>query len=83
MIHERAITLLSGRYGGRAAPQACLEFAQEHFLAWMAAEGLFDGDHLVFKGGTALRKFNCRAGGGASPWLLRGRGGPSRRCHGR
>lgn len=57
MIYQRAITLLSGRYGGRAAPQAYLEFAQEHFLAWMAAEGLFDGDHLVFKGGTALRKF--------------------------
>jgi len=58
MIHERAITLLSGRYGGRAAPQAYLEFAQEHFLAWMADEGLFDGDHpLIFKGGTALRKF--------------------------
>jgi predicted nucleotidyltransferase component of viral defense system len=58
MIYERAITLLSGRYGGRAAPQAYLEFAQEHFLAWMAAEGLFSGDHpLVFKGGTALRKF--------------------------
>jgi len=58
MIYERAITLLSGRYGGRAAPQAYLEFAQEHFLAWMAAEGLFDGDHpLIFKGGTALRKF--------------------------
>lgn len=52
MIYERAITLLSGRYGGRAAPQAYLEFAQEHFLAWMAAEGLFDGDHpLIFKGG--------------------------------
>lgn len=32
MICERAITLLSGRYGGRAAPQAYLEFAQEHFL---------------------------------------------------
>ncbi len=58
MIYERAITLLSGRYGGRAAPQAYLEFAQEHFLAWMATEGLFDGDHpLIFKGGTALRKF--------------------------
>jgi len=58
MIHERAITLLSGRYGGRAAPQAYLEFAQEHFLAWMATEGLFAGDHpLIFKGGTALRKF--------------------------
>ena len=28
MIYERAITLLSGRYGGRAAPQAYLEFAQ-------------------------------------------------------
>lgn len=58
MIYERAITLLSGRYGGRAAPQAYLEFAQEHFLAWMATEGLFAGDHpLIFKGGTALRKF--------------------------
>jgi predicted nucleotidyltransferase component of viral defense system len=58
MIYERAITLLSGRYGGRAAPQAYLEFAQEHFLAWMANEGLFAGDHpLIFKGGTALRKF--------------------------
>ncbi len=58
MIYERAITLLSGRYGGRAAPQAYLEFAQEHFLAWMATEGLFAGGHpLIFKGGTALRKF--------------------------
>lgn len=58
VIYERAITLLSGRYGGRAAPQAYLEFAQEHFLAWMATEGLFAGDHpLIFKGGTALRKF--------------------------
>jgi hypothetical protein len=28
MIYERAITLLSGRYGGRAAPQAYLEFAR-------------------------------------------------------
>jgi hypothetical protein len=38
MIYERAITLLSGRYGGRAAPQPYLEFAQEHFLGWMVTE---------------------------------------------
>jgi uncharacterized protein len=34
-----------------------LYLAQEHFLAWMASIGLFEGDAVVFKGGTAIRKF--------------------------
>ena len=58
MIYERAITLLSARYNGKAVGQSYLEFAQEHFLAWMAQEGLFSGARpVIFKGGTALRKF--------------------------
>ena len=58
MIPLAAINQLAAVYRGRGRNEAYLEFAQEHFLAWMATEGLFAGDHpLIFKGGTALRKF--------------------------
>jgi uncharacterized protein len=41
---------------------ALLDVAQDHLL-WLLAElNLFDGDGLIFKGGTSLRK--CRLGGG-------------------
>lgn len=40
---------------------ALLDVAQDHLL-WLLAElDLFDGDDLIFKGGTSLRK--CRLGG--------------------
>jgi uncharacterized protein len=57
MIRQAAIQQLAARYGGRAREEAYLEFAQEHFLDWCRAEHLFDDDGLVFKGGTAIRKF--------------------------
>jgi predicted nucleotidyltransferase component of viral defense system len=57
VIRQAAIQQLAARYGGRAREEAYLEFAQEHFLDWCRAERLFDDDCLVFKGGTAIRKF--------------------------
>lgn len=55
MIPEAAIRRLNAAYAGRARDEAYLELAQEHFLAWLQAEGVLD--ELVFKGGTSLRKF--------------------------
>lgn len=42
--------------GGGNREIALLDVAQEYVLEFLRREGLFDG-HLVFKGGTALRKF--------------------------
>lgn len=39
---------------------ALLDVAQDHLLYFLAETGCFDGDQLVFKGGTSLRK--CRLG---------------------
>lgn len=39
---------------------ALLDVAQDHLLYLLAEVGCFDGDRLVFKGGTSLRK--CRLG---------------------
>jgi hypothetical protein len=39
---------------------ALLDVAQDHLLYLLAEAGCFDGDRLVFKGGTSLRK--CRLG---------------------
>lgn len=54
MILPVSVRRLNAAYRGRAADEAYLEFAQEHFLHWLLVEGLTDG--LVFKGGTCLRK---------------------------
>jgi uncharacterized protein len=55
--------LISRHGAGRADTYdaALLDVAQDHLL-WLLAElGFFDGDDLIFKGGTSLRK--CRLGG--------------------
>lgn len=57
MIPLAAINLLAAVYRGRGRNEAYLEFAQEHFLDWLRREGLFDDEAIVFKGGTAIRKF--------------------------
>lgn len=59
MITLGGVNQISRYYGGRAFDQAFLELAQEHFLLWMVREGLFANgpEDVVFKGGTALRKF--------------------------
>ena len=59
MITEGQLRLISSYYAGRGREFAFLELAQEHLLEWMAREGLFAGDpdDVVFKGGTAIRKF--------------------------
>jgi len=54
---------LVGRHAlGRADAYdaALLDVAQDHLLYFLAEAGCFAGDHLVFKGGTSLRK--CRLG---------------------
>jgi uncharacterized protein len=59
----RLTRALIGRHGaGRADTYgaALLDVAQDHLLWLLGQEGLFDGDGLVFKGGTSLRK--CRLG---------------------
>ena len=59
MITEGQLRLISRYYAGRGREFAFLELAQEHLLEWMVREGLFAGDSedVVFKGGTAIRKF--------------------------
>lgn len=59
----RLTQALIGRHGaGRADTYgaALLDVAQDHVLWLLAQAGLLDGDALVFKGGTSLRK--CRLG---------------------
>lgn len=59
MITQGQLRLISQHYAGQGTRFAFLELAQEHFLEWMAREGLFDNgpEDVVFKGGTAIRKF--------------------------
>lgn len=57
MIPLVAINQLAAVYRGRGRNEAYLEFVQEHFLDWLRAEHLFDDEAVVFKGGTAIRKF--------------------------
>lgn len=57
MIPLVAINQLAAVYRGRGKNEAYLEFAQEHFLDWLRAEHVFEDEAVVFKGGTAIRKF--------------------------
>lgn len=59
MITEGQLRLISSHYAGRGREFAYLELAQEHLLMWMVREGLFarSPEDVVFKGGTAIRKF--------------------------
>lgn len=57
MILAAAINLLAAAYRGKGRAEAYLEFAQEHFLDWLRTEHLFEDETVVFKGGTAIRKF--------------------------
>ncbi|MFN8629637.1 MAG: nucleotidyl transferase AbiEii/AbiGii toxin family protein [Chloroflexota bacterium] len=59
MITQGQLRLISRHYAGHGEPYAFLELAQEHFLLWMMREGLFDigPEDVVFKGGTAIRKY--------------------------
>ncbi len=57
MIPLDSINQLAAVYLVRGRNEAYLEFAQEHFLDWLRLEGLFEDDAVVFKGGTAIRKF--------------------------
>jgi predicted nucleotidyltransferase component of viral defense system len=59
MITEGQLRLISRYYAGRGREFAFLELAQEHLLEWMVREGLFAGapEDVVFKGGTAIRKY--------------------------
>jgi len=57
MIRPVSVSRLTASYGGRFRDAAYVELAQEHLLHWMTAEGLIHGDQVVFKGGSALRKF--------------------------
>lgn len=57
----RALTANHGRGRNEAFGPALLDIAQDHLLYLLAVAGRFDGDGLIFKGGTSLRK--CRIGG--------------------
>ena len=57
MIPLAAINQLAAVYRGRGRNEAYLEFAQEHFLDWLRQERLLEDEAVVFKGGTAIRKF--------------------------
>jgi hypothetical protein len=57
MIPLVAINQLAAVYRGRGRHEAYLEFVQEHFLDWLRSEHLFEDEAVVFKGGTAIRKF--------------------------
>lgn len=59
MITEGLLRRISSRYAGRGREFAFLELAQEYLLLWMEREGLFGYglEEVVFKGGTAIRKF--------------------------
>lgn len=62
MAPQLTRALISRHGTGRADTYgaALLDVAQDHLLWLLGQEGLFDGDGLVFKGGTSLRK--CRLG---------------------
>ena len=59
MITQGQLRLISRHYAGQGEQFAFLELAQEHLLLWMVREGLFDigTEEVVFKGGTAIRKY--------------------------
>lgn len=57
----RALIANHGRARAEAFNPALLDIAQDHLLYLLATAGCFDGDDLIFKGGTSLRK--CRIGG--------------------
>lgn len=57
----RALIANHGRGRGDAFGPALLDVAQDHLLYLLTAAGSFDGEQLIFKGGTSLRK--CRIGG--------------------
>jgi uncharacterized protein len=57
VIRPISISRLTASYGGRFRDAAYVELAQEHLLHWMSSEGMVDGEQVVFKGGSALRKF--------------------------
>jgi predicted nucleotidyltransferase component of viral defense system len=59
VITQGQLRLISRHYAGHGERFAFLELAQEHFLLWMVREGLFDigTEDVVFKGGTAIRKY--------------------------
>lgn len=57
----RALVGLHGAGRADTYDAALLDVAQDHLLWSLSELGLFDGDALVFKGGTSLRK--CRLGG--------------------
>lgn len=57
----RALVANHGRARAEAFNPALLDVAQDHLLYLLATAGRFDGDDLIFKGGTSLRK--CRIGG--------------------
>ncbi len=57
MIRPVSINRLTASYGGRFRDAAYVELAQEHLLHWMSAEDLTNDEQVVFKGGSALRKF--------------------------
>lgn len=57
----RALVANHGRGRNEAFGPALLDVAQDHLLYLLDAAGCFDGDRLIFKGGTSLRK--CRIGG--------------------
>lgn len=57
MIPLVAINQLAAVYRGRGRNEAYLEFVQEHFLDWLRTEHVFEDETVVFKGGTAIRKF--------------------------
>ncbi len=57
----RALIANHGRGRNEAFGPALLDIAQDHLLYLLAVAGRFDGDGLIFKGGTSLRK--CRIGG--------------------
>jgi uncharacterized protein len=56
----RALVNLHGAGRVDTYGPALLDVAQDHLLASLAEDGLFDGGALIFKGGTSLRK--CRLG---------------------
>lgn len=57
----RALIANHGRGRNEAFGPALLDIAQDHLLYLLAVAGRLDGDGLIFKGGTSLRK--CRIGG--------------------
>jgi uncharacterized protein len=56
----RALVQRHGNGRADTYDAALLDVAQDHLLSFLADEGLFEGNNLIFKGGTSLRK--CRLG---------------------